>query len=273
MSMNHWNYTQSNPINYTDPSGYIAEKNAKEANEIVYDLSTYNVYISVDWGEIYVGENWDQCWHEGQWTMPDLKAIQAAVHIMDKGVRYLGGDFKKLIGFVEYIPQKGGPDGKGDDSPGHLNYAGTVSGITYWRVPNWFDEDYRLYAAVHEMGHIVAFNEKPGMIDYFMSELEASCNNQKSYCNEKDIGVDYEPGRFAGPQNDPLKYMPSTYAATGSYEDFAETWREVVTRAYIRSGDTTYIKQARLVYIYDNLNHDIGRRRKVMNSIIDGSWK
>jgi len=66
--------------------------------------------------------------------------------------------------------------------------------------------------------------------------------------------------------------MPSDYAAVGSYEDFAETWREVVTRAYIRSGDTSYIRQAQLVYNH-NLNHDIGRRRKVMNSIINGSWR
>jgi hypothetical protein len=269
--MNHWNYTQSNPINYTDPSGYIAEKNAKEANEIVYDLSTYNVFISVDWGEIYVGENWDQCWHEGQWTMPDLKAIQAAVHIMDKGVRYLGGDFKKLIGFVKYEPQKGGPDGKGDPANNYL--ATTTLGQTVWQIANWDSEENRLWVAVHEMGHIVAFNDMPDKVKYFRDELGASCSNGKNYCNtNEDHTLTYKPGSFAGDKN---QNMPSSYALIGSYEDFAETWREVVTSAYIRSGDTTYIRQAWLVYNsnYYKLNHDIGRRRKVMNSIINGSWR
>jgi hypothetical protein len=268
--MNRWNYTQSNPINYTDPSGYIAEKNVKEANEIVYDLSTYNVKIYVDWGEIYVGENWDQCWHEGQWTMPDLKAIQAAVHIMDKGVSYLGGNFKSLIGFVVYVPEKGGKDGKGDDSKGAPNRADTVPELTTWRIPNWYGEAYRLYAAIHEMGHIVAFTDMPDKVKYFMHELGASCSNGANYCNidDKKAGLTYNPGM--GSSN-----MPSGYASHGSYEDFAETWREVVTQAYIRSGDTTYIKQARLVYDAPGMgfNHDIGRRRKVMNSIINGSWR
>lgn len=38
--------------------------------------------------------------------MRDLKAIQAAVHIMDKGVSYLGGNFNPLIGKVIYVPEK-----------------------------------------------------------------------------------------------------------------------------------------------------------------------
>jgi hypothetical protein len=127
------------------------------------------------------------------------------------------------------------------------------------------------------MGHIVAFKDRPQMIQYFMRELGASCSNGANYCNRyQDSTVTYIPGPSAGT---PPKYehMPSSYALVGSYEDFAETWREVVTRAYIRSGDTTYIRQARLVYNFNiaplALNHDIGRRRKVMNSIINGSWK
>ena len=204
-----------------------------------------------------------------------MKAIQAAVHIMDKGVRFLGGNFKSLIRIVTYIPGKGGTDGKGNSAD---DLADTVKGVTYWKMPNWKNEEDRLWVAVHEMGHIVAFKEWPQMMDYFMGELQSTCSNQPVdrvgfYCNEnQQPGVDYRPGRFAGTTADPNKYMPSNYATKGSYEDFAETWREVVTRAYIRSGDTTYLRQAQLVYNH-TLNHHIGRRRKVMNSIINGSWR
>jgi hypothetical protein len=271
MSYNSWLYTYGNPTNYTDPTGLISEKNAEEARNIVNDLITYNVHIKVDWGYQYVPFHTQCGWNEGDWIMPDLKAIQASVHIIDKGASFLGGNFKSLIGKVTYVPKKGGKDGKGDSGNNYL--AGTVPGMITWYMPNWKNEEDRLWVAVHEMGHVVAYRN-PKMMDYFMGELGAHCSNQPVdrvgyYCNsDQDPSIIYDPGKSAnGTQN-----IPSEYALHGSYEDFAETWREVVTRAYIRSGDAVYIRQAWIVYNH-KLNHDIGRRRKVMNSIINGSWK
>jgi hypothetical protein len=278
MSYNSWLYTYGNPINYTDPTGLISEKNADEARNIVNDLKTYNVFIKVDWGYVRVSQySSTSCsWNEGGWTMPDLKAIQAGVHIMDKGVRFLGGNFKPLSGTVQIVSQKAGWDHKGDESAGAPPRAEAVKGKIIWRVPNWQTESYRVYVTIHEMGHIIHLHN-PEVLAYFLDELQAKCDIQRddNYCNNgypKDGGL-YDTGKFAGTINDPTQYMPTDNASKGSYEDFADSWREVVTRAYIRSGDSTYIKQARPAYEYLSLHHDIGRRRKVMNSIINGSWK
>ena len=136
-------------------------------------------------------------------------------------------------------------------------------------MPNWKNEEDRLWVAVHEMGHIVAFKEWPQMMDYFMGELQSTCSNQPVdrvgfYCNEnQQPGVDYRPGRFAGTTADPNKYMPSNYATKGSYEDFAETWREVVTRAYIRSGDTTYTSRGHKLRFFKELKTQGKQRIKV----------
>lgn len=213
MSYNSWLYTYGNPINYTDSTGLITEKNSEAARNIVNDLKTYNVLITVDWAYQYT--NWlhtTKCgWNEGGWIMPDLKAIQAAVHIMDNGVNYLGGNFKTLIGKVVYVSEKGGNDGKGDPAD---NLADTHTGATHWRMPNWYSEETRLWVAVHEMGHIVAFREQPQMMDYYMGELGATCSNQPAnrigyYCNEnQQPGVIYDEGPFAGTNN---ANMPSAY--------------------------------------------------------------
>lgn len=126
------------------------------------------------------------------------------------------------------------------------------------------------------MGHALTDKKK---MDYFMSKLKSHCSNQPFwrkgfYCDKRQgNGVVYDPGKLAGDTTDPIKYMPSKYATLGSYEDFAETWREVVVKAYIDSGDTAYLAQANLVYKFDVYSHDIGQRRVVMTSIIDGSWK
>jgi hypothetical protein len=203
----------------------------------------------VDWGYDYYnysgGMPTTECYgfKEGGWNMQDLKAIQAGVHIMDKGVSFLGGNFKSLIGISNFASRKEKLGYPHSDNPADTD----SNGVTIWRISTSSNEDsekYRLYATIHEMGHTVAWNRWPEMMDYFMSELGAHCSNQPVdrigyYCNEnQQSGVDYKPGTFAGPLTDPNKYMPSDYSTKGSYEDFAETWREVVTRACIRSGDT-----------------------------------
>ena len=85
------------------------------------------------------------------------------------------------------------------------------------------------------MGHILMFNN-PGSIDYFIGELGAHCVGQPSgtigyrcfsQTQETSLQV-YNPGPDARQGSDPYALMSSTYAERGSYEDFAETWREVV---------------------------------------------
>ena len=88
--------------------------------------------------------------------------------------------------------------------------------------------------------------------------------------NEKDPASSYDPGIHAGLHDE---HLPSSYASTGNWEDYAETFTVVVSEAYIRSKDKTYNPDAKLVYEDNHYNIDIGRRRKIMKAILGGTWR
>jgi hypothetical protein len=73
LSINPWLYVYGNPINRTDPSGYIARgKEADKAEALIGRLrANYNVSISKDWGEIWMYDlvgNPPVCgWVGGKW--------------------------------------------------------------------------------------------------------------------------------------------------------------------------------------------------------------
>ena len=57
MSFNRWLYVEANPVNATDPPGFITRSEAYRANLIVdYLKDIYDVGISKDWGLVY----WDR---------------------------------------------------------------------------------------------------------------------------------------------------------------------------------------------------------------------
>jgi hypothetical protein len=287
LSLNRWNYVHSNPVRYVDPTGNIEEdySEAKKALEIVQLLrAKYSVRIAVDWGYYGYGTGeltrvlpvqnpvdghlytFGQCWHKGQWIIKDLEAIKAALEIASGGVHALGGHFNSLIGPVKIVPEKWN------------TYADPASAyfdkITY-RIKNNSSQAYRLWAVIHELGHVVTYHHNFRSLAYFMTELETKCSNQPwwkdvRYCNSnQQPGVTYDPGRYAG---DKFQYMPSSYAMVGSFEDFAETWKEVVMSAYVSTGGI-WVNDAKHANEFFSANHNIRERRTVMTKIINGSWR
>ena len=195
-----------------------------------------------------------------------LPPSKTGIAISLRGVRYLGGDFNSLVGniVIERIDETG--------------EAVTPSkGLILLRNKS---KTPRFFTIVHELGHILTY-QQPKSMEFFMTELGSTCVNGNmqggvEYCSAT-VGS-YNPGQYAGtlwPYGDPLPKdtrLPSDYASTGNWEDYAETFALVLSEAYIRSKDLEYRKEAKFVYDW-YINHDIGRRRKIMKLIINGNWR
>ena len=265
LSLNRWNYVEGNPINWVDPSGYI--KQGQEdiaAQAILNNLKLYNVTIVKDWGDISSNTYalldvhlLTSCgWQDGNWKLQELEAVQDAIIIMSRGVSTLGGNFNSLIGHATIIREKS-----------------SKRASAYRQVITFTDprsQAHSLYRTIHEMGHVVHQNNRQALF-YFMDELGTVCTDltgkEATYCHQNGVaGGLYDPNS---------QYMPTDNSKDGNMEDFSDTFTLVVTQAYIRSGGSK-IAEATLVFdqfIQGGGTIHIGKRRTIMEKIIDGSWK
>ena len=279
LEMNLYQYALSNPLSYTDSSGFIAEPSVKndeaeKAWQIVQDLRQFNIEIKVDWGYVIYGTNTllppippdfggkyseSHCnqWKNGKWLYNDLYAVQQGVHIIDGGIDYLGGNFSTLLGSVVIVRVSGNAS---HASPQNITFG--ADNVDLFRSIN---------AIIHEIGHTVMFNDMP-TLGFFMNRVGSTCIGGTvtpsgfPYCNgnTKEPTGRYEPGKFD---------YPSDYAATSNYEDYAETFREVVIKGYLDGGSSTYFTSANQIYLFPNYKHNIPVRSSAMTAIINGSWQ
>jgi RHS repeat-associated protein len=105
LTLNGWSYVENNPVNFADPSGYITEKEAPDADDIVVRLmATYQARVVKDWGFVNVPgiPTWGippSCrWEEGDWTIDELKTLESGVTKLadtmggaDKVISNIGG--------------------------------------------------------------------------------------------------------------------------------------------------------------------------------------
>jgi RHS repeat-associated protein len=90
-SLNRWCFVEEDPINYIDPSGYIAQAERQEALSIVQYLKRYQVDLIQDWGysipitmppTIPLNLNCMR-WREGSWSLTELQIVLGAIANID----------------------------------------------------------------------------------------------------------------------------------------------------------------------------------------------
>jgi hypothetical protein len=169
LSLNRWNYTYANPINYVDPSGRISERDNIEALVIAADLRIkYNVTIIKDWGylnsvptQVYgFPMPLNGCeWHYGYWRNPH------EIDLVRKGVERLA-------------TKMGGPEkfkAAMKNRPVEITRVQTLpigftnnTGLALPEIPLYFMVDglmlpdaaldygdiFATYTTIHELGHV-----------------------------------------------------------------------------------------------------------------------
>jgi RHS repeat-associated protein len=146
LSLNRWMYVEGNPVNLTDPSGYITEKESTEANKIVKDLRVYRVFVRVDWGMAHFSSSYmnqpgvpfSTCaWKKGQWELAELRELKMGVRDLS---RSMGGLNKFIfnLGYVDVYKYK-------------MSHK-AAGGKNYLKV-NYDKHNLDRWTVVHELGH------------------------------------------------------------------------------------------------------------------------
>jgi hypothetical protein len=178
MSFNRWNYVDSNPIVYIDPSGHIKEgAEAREADVVLSKLADrYGVYIQKDWGDLdtlvhtglYVDPSMGCEWMNGNWrSVKELKMVLEAINRLSEK---LGGSdkFKSVLSHTSIARQPNSKDATPYSPPGVLSVIGDVVMTDYL-----FDngENYAKFTTVHELGHVWNYRTGNQLSHNMMLEL------------------------------------------------------------------------------------------------------
>ena len=163
MSFNHWAYTADNPVNASDPSGFITEKEAEtgQPDWILARLNLiYNVHIDKDWGYqlvpmgparlvppgISTGVLYGCEWDDGNWRNTD--ELQLTLNAVTDLANKLGGPekFKAAMNQVHALRLPWGTSSFANPySPGEVGLTdGLFNG----------GDVYAKFFIVHELGHV-----------------------------------------------------------------------------------------------------------------------
>jgi hypothetical protein len=139
-------YVEGNPVNYVDPSGYITEKEASDADKIVKEMRIYNVFIKKDWGMLYlpspIGPQPDfqrsNCvWKIGEWELNELVELRRGVIDLSRAM----GGLNKFIYNLGYI------------NVYKAQITSKASAGAYYMKVNNSRHDLDSWTVVHELGH------------------------------------------------------------------------------------------------------------------------
>lgn len=276
--MNPYQYSYSNPTNYTDPSGLIAQTEEAAADKIKNDVMTiYGVEIEKDWGSktCYAIQWWPPAivsytnWEPGRWEVIELQTVEAALFDL---ATLMGGpaQFKLSIGYVKVVMAQW-TCGRGCTQRINLNveFLDGSNPPTTVDIVNGFTID--KWTVVHEFGHAWDrnFNWRiskklesytKGRTDWWAHLWLSNCDADKRLPGCNDAGYFYG----GVPPN-------GSDARFNSEEDFAESVAAAVYPAQAQSGVQKYQKDP----LYKNLlyyaDYKTTARWDFVNGLINGT--
>ncbi|KXK15371.1 MAG: YD repeat-/RHS repeat-containing protein [Chloroflexi bacterium OLB14] len=143
LESNLYVYAMANPVNYIDPSGYITEKEAPDAEKIVRELRIYNVFVEVDWGMQYIPSirsinTISNCvWKVGEWELKELVELRRGVIDLSRAM----GGLNKFIYNLGYIDVY------------KTQLKSKAAGGEYYMKVNNSKHNLDRWTVVHELGH------------------------------------------------------------------------------------------------------------------------
>jgi RHS repeat-associated protein len=158
LSLNNWSYVENNPIKLVDPSGFIAESDGDDADNLISYLSaTYNVQIKKDWGYVtipipYTKSQTACVWQDGNWeSIKELNLVKQAIEMISPGKMSLV-QFKAAFGQTS-IFRWNVQNIRAFSLPGVLREI-YGDGMVFPDYLFSYSDEYAQSGIIHEFGHI-----------------------------------------------------------------------------------------------------------------------
>lgn len=233
MSYNRWNYTESNPVNNIDPTGYISESQGPRADTITANLyAKYNVLIIKDWGynipqfmtltdigyrlgwlEPAPGCTW---WEEGYWrSIHEMESFAEGVKALAQSMGGAGkfkSAMKNFPVLIRRYSEAGDLSGTSFAAlAAERNLGAYTVGDVIFFDGTFSSDEFASAVTVHELAHAWdARNEyKIGW------ELATLTNTLSMQCKFGICSLTWDP-------SNPVEMLPTEYAEENEKEYWAE---------------------------------------------------
>ncbi len=256
LSLNSWLYAYSNPVRFSDPSGFISQADSNEANRIRAALLGFGVEIQKDWGfgyELLRDNPWFASaipaqllcdWFDGYWrSIHELDLVTEAIIRTTAALKGVG-QFKSAMGHVQIARWGSFPDSPAFSPPDPASIIGDVVLPDYHFNQN---NEYAVYSLIHEFGHVWDWNVSRRLSRGLQDEIGTITCQQPWIIPMCWFDID------AG-KEDPPGNPDDLYAGKSIFEDWAESFATYIYPKYYEQKGFRLLGPLRKQYVVDQIN-------------------